>query len=318
MKVLVTGAAGFVGRALAAVLIEAGHDVFAASRDPNAKIPGTALRPVGELGPDTDWSAALDGIDAVVHLAARVHVMNDSAADPMAENRRINTEGTARLATDAATAGVKRFVFLSTVKVMGEATAPGSAFGAGDRPNPQAPYAIAKLEAERALFEIAADSAMETVVLRPPLVYGPGVGANFLKLMRLCAKGRPLPFGAVVNKRSLIYVGNLSSAILAALTHPAAAGKTYLVCDGESVSTPDLIRAISGALGVTPHLSKVPPWLLRLLGTLTGKSAAIARLTGSLVIDDTSIRDDLDWTPPYNMVQGLEQTAAWLNGRQES
>lgn len=315
MKVLITGATGFVGSALGPLLIEAGHDVFAASRDPKAEFPGAELRVVGELGPDTDWSTAVDGIEAVVHLAARVHVMGDTAADSATGNRRINTEGTARLARRAAAAGVKRFVFLSTVKVLGEETAPGGTFSAEDQPDPQDPYATTKLEAERALFEAAADSAMEAVVLRPPLVYGPGVGANFLKLIRLCARRRPLPFGAIDNKRSLVYVGNLASAIVAALTHPAAAGKVYLVSDGTPVSTPDLIWGISGALGVTPHLSNVPPWLLRLLGTLTGKSAAISRLTQSLVIDDTPIRDDLGWTPPYNMVQGLEQTAAWLTNR---
>lgn len=318
MKVLVTGATGFIGQNLVPMLLEAGHQVFATSRDPKAEVPGATLRPVGELGPDTDWSAALSDIEAVVHLAARVHIMDDTAADPLAENRRINTGGTAKLAADAAAAGVKRFVFLSTIKVNGEATAPLKAFRANDAPDPQDPYAIAKLEAEQALRHIAANSAMEMVVLRPPLVYGPGVGANFLKLMRLCAKGRPLPFGAVINARSLVYVDNLASAIVAAMTHPAASGKTYLVSDGQAISTPDLIRAISGALGVTPHLSNVPAWLLRLLGALTGKSAAISRLTESLVVDDTPVRDDLGWTPPFNMVQGLEQTAAWFDGRQES
>jgi len=316
MRVLVTGAAGFVGRALVPVLTEAGHEVFFTSRDPGAHLPGATPRPAGPLGPDSDWTAALGGIEAVVHLAARVHVMDETAADPLAEFRRVNALGTRRLAEQAAAAGVRRLVFLSTLKVLGEATVPTAPFSDATPPRPADPYAISKLEAERAVFAAAETSAMQAVVLRPPLVYGPGVGGNFLSLLRLCAKGWPLPLGAVANRRSLIHVGNLASAIASALVHPAAPGKAWLVDDGAAVSTPQLIGAICRALGREPRLIPVPPALLRLAGALTGRGGAVSRLCGSLEVDASQFRRDLGWTPPFSMLQGLEQTAAWLVQRE--
>ncbi|NQU56693.1 MAG: SDR family oxidoreductase [Rhodospirillales bacterium] len=314
MRVLVTGGGGFIGRALIPCLIKAGHSVIASSRDLGTVLPGASVRQVGELGPETDWSEALDGIDAVVHLAARVHVMDEFAADPVTENNRINAEGTARLANQAAQAGIKHFIFLSTIKVHGEASET-EPFRAKDTPNPQDPYAIAKLEAEQALLEIAAKAAMRADIIRPPLVYGPGVRGNFLSLLRLCAKGWPLPFGSIHNSRSLIYVGNLAALICHMLDHPATPGGISLCRDGEDVSTPELFRRVSRALGVGPRILPFPQFLLRLSGGIVGKSSTISRLTESLIIDDHSTRNDLDWTPPFSMIQGLKETADWFKSQ---
>lgn len=310
MRILVTGGGGFVGRALIAHLAQAGHEVIATSRNGDTSIPDATVRQIGELGPDTDWSEALVSVEAVVHLAARVHVMNESAADPMAENRRINTEGSRKLAQDAADAGVRRFIFLSTIKVNGEATQ-SNPFRATDTPAPQDPYAIAKLEAEQALTEIGEKNSLRVSIIRPPLVYGPGVRGNFLSLLGLARKGWPLPLGGIKNRRSLIYVGNLADLILCTLEHPGPAG-VFLCRDGDDVSTPELFRRAGHALGKNPIMVPVPPLLLQLAGTFTGKSAALSRLTESLAVDDGPTRRDLDWTPPFSMLQGLKETASWF------
>lgn len=314
MKVLVTGGGGFIGRALIPRLVRAGHGVVATSRDPDTVLPGATVRRVGELGADTDWSAALDGVNAVVHLAARVHVMNESATVSTAENRAVNREGAARLATQAAAAGVGRFIFLSTIKVNGEATT-DKPFRADGAASPQGPYAVAKMEAERALLEIAEKGAMRLDIIRPPLVYGPGVRGNFLSLLGLCARGWPLPVASINNRRSLIYVGNLADLTGHILDRPKPPGGLYLARDGEDVSTPELCRRVSRALGARAHILPFPPFLLRLAGAAVGKSAAVSRLTQSLVVDDGPTRNDLDWTPPFNMLQGLKETADWFNGQ---
>ncbi len=305
-RVVVTGATGFIGRALCPRLAAAGHEVSAITR-----------RVIPEIGPDTDWSAALAGAEAVVHLAARVHVSAERAADPLAAPRRVNTLGTRRLAEAAAAAGVRRLVFASTIKVNGEKTG-AEPFRATDAAAPRDPYAISKWEAEQALFQVAGESAMEAVVLRPPLVYGPGVKGNFLSLLRLCAKAPPLPLALVANRRSLIHVGNLADAILRCLTHPAAGGRTFLVSDGEALSTPELVRRAAAALGRPARLFPVPPPLLRLAGRLTGTSSTVERLLDSLVVDDREMRRELDWKPPFSMSRGLQETATWftsLRGR---
>lgn len=312
MKVLVTGGGGFIGRALIPVLIKDGHNVITTSRDLDTSISGATVQHIGDLGPGTDWSKALSGADAVIHLAARVHVMDETAADPMAENRRINTQGTQKLAKDAANAGVRLFIFLSTIKVNGEATEQ-EPFRADDSPDPQDPYAIAKLEAEQILLEIAGRS-MRVGIIRPPLVYGPGVRGNFVSLLDLSHKGWPLPLGSIKNRRSLIYIGNLVDLISRLLQSPKASG-VYLCRDGEDVSTPELCRRVGNALGKNPLILPVPLLLLRLAGMLTGKSAAISRLTQSLAVDDGSTRRDLDWTPPFSMLQGLKETADWFINR---
>lgn len=309
MEVLVTGANGFVGTALCRTLLEKGHRVRGAVRRPEAALPaGVAPVVVPPIDGDTDWSSALRDVEAVVHLAARVHVMDDQSADPLAEFRRVNTAGTLRLARQAVAAGVKRFVFISSIKVNGE----GGHYTAQSTPAPEDPYGLSKWEAEQGLHSLAQETGLEVVILRPPLIYGPGVGANFLKLMGIVAKGVPLPFGAVDNRRSLVFVDNFADAIAATLTHPAAPGNTFLVSDGDDVSTPELIRRIARALNVSPRLLPVPPTLMLLAGRMLGKGPQVSRLLGSLSLDSALLRQALDWQPPFTMAEGLARTATWF------
>lgn len=277
---------------------------------------GTTIEvaPVGSIGPDTDWGAALSGVDTVVHLAARVHVTDETAADPMAAFRQVNVLGTERLARSAAAAGVRRLVFLSSVKVNGEGTR-GRAYTEGDAPAPEDGYARSKWEAERGLARIADETGLEVVVLRPPLVYGPGVKANFLALMRAIDRGLPLPLGAIDNRRSLLFVGNLADAVVRCIGHPGAAGKTFLLRDGEDVSTPELIRRLARALERPARLFPFPPALLKLAAGLAGRREAADRLLGSLTVDDSRIRRELGWAPPHGLDQGLRITAAWYRSR---
>ena len=288
--VLVTGAGGFVGRALVPLL----------------KTSGWTVRPVvradtGDIGPDTDWRPLLAGVHAVVHLAARVHVMRDRAADPEREFDRTNHLAAARLAAQAEATGVRRFVFLSSVKVHGDTA--DHPLGAADTPCPNDAYGRSKLAAERA---IAAEAdAMTIVILRPPLVYGPGVRGNFLAMMRAIERGWPLPLASLRNRRSLIYAGNLADAIRAALDGPPG---TYLPSDRDDVSTPALIRRTATALERPARLFPVPPALLRGLAAAAGKTAAAERLTGSLAVDGVLP----GWRPPFTMAEGLAATADWF------
>lgn len=306
MNVLVTGANGFVGRAVCAALRQTGHAVTPAVREAQGL---TQEQVIGEIDAQTDWRAALAGMDCVLHLAARVHVMRDTTTNPLAQYRVVNVDGTLNLARQAAAAGVRRFVFVSSVKVNGEERA--AAYTEADTPMPEDAYALSKWEAEQGLRQIAAATGLEVVILRPPLVYGPGVGANFLALMHAVARGIPLPLGAIDNRRSLIFVGNLADAILCCLEHPAAAGKTFLVSDGEDVSTPALVRRMAAALGRPARLVALPVPVLRAIATLAGKSALVTRLTDSLTIDGTAIRHTLGWSPPFTLDEGLRETAAW-------
>lgn len=301
MKVLLTGATGFVGRETARALCAAGHEVCPVVR------AGDGFRVAGIDG-NTDWSGAFDGVQAVIHLAARVHQMDDRAADPLAAFRAVNTAGTERLARAAAAAGVRRFVFVSSVKAVGEASAPGQSLDARTQPRPADPYGISKLEAERALQQVAADTGLEVVVVRPPLVYGPGVGANFRALLRAVGRGWPLPLGCVDNRRSLVSVANLADALRLCIEHPSAAGHTYFVTDGEDVSTAELCRRIGRALGRRARLLPVPVALLRLAGALTGRGGVVQRLTGSLLLDSSAIRRELGWRPPQTLDQALAVT----------
>jgi len=309
---LVTGASGFVGRALCGRLLAEGARVrgtLLAGEEPAALLPGVEPAPVEPLAADTPWEQALAGVDTVLHLAARVHLMADGSLEPLAEYRRVNTAGTRRLAEQAAQAGVRRLVFVSTVKVNGEES--GEPYTESSPPLPSDPYGVSKWEAEQALREIEAQGRLEVVVVRPTLVYGPGVRANFLNLVRTVQGGAPLPLGSLANRRSLLYLGNLTDALLTCARHPGAAGRTYLLSDGEDVSTPELLRLTACALGKKARLFPFPPRLMELAGRLTGKSAQLSRLTGSLTVDSSRIRAELGWRPPFTLREGLQATADW-------
>ena len=309
--VLVTGANGFIGRALCGVLAASGRGVRKTVRMPDPGLFDAVA--VGDIGPDTDWRTALEGVSGVVHLAARSHVLRETATNPLAEFRKINVSGTERLARSAAAGGVRRLVFVSSVKVNGERTGERP-YTEDDTPRPEDAYGVSKWEAEQALSRIAAETGLEVVVLRPPLVYGPRVKGNFLRLMNLVARGVPLPLGTVDNRRSFIYTGNLAGAIVKALDVPQAAGRTYLVSDGEDVSTPDLVRGLARALGAKPRLLSLPLAALGLAATLAGKRAEFARLTGSLQVDSSRILRELGWQPRFSLTQGLTETARWYRG----
>lgn len=357
--VLVTGATGFVGRHVCAYLHAAGLRVRAAVRAA-ADLPATWEQViVGEIGPDTVWDTALDGTEAVVHLASHSPRAGASPEDTAAAYRRVNVAGTECLARAAAAAGVRRMVYMSTIKVNGEFTAdsnhspesgtgknaphpnplpggegiktgllPGEegikkgfpparegmkcgnmSFTEDDEPHPQDVYGHSKWEAERLLRTLAAHSGLEVVILRPPLVYGPKVKGNFLSLLRLVERGIPVPLGLVRNRRSMLYVGNLADAVLRCLDTPQAPGQTYLLSDGADLSTPELLERIAFHLGCTARVWPLPVALLRGVGALLGQSAAVARLTGSLLVDSGKIRAELGWTPPFSLDDGLRETA---------
>lgn len=264
---------------------------------------------MGDLEPSSDWSVALEEISTVVHCAARVHVMTDTAADPLTEFRRVNVQGTLNLARQAAAFGVQRFVFISSIKVNGEATKLDQPFTADDEPAPLDPYGISKMEAEQGLRKIAAETDMEVVIIRPPLVYGPGVKANFQAMMRWLARGIPLPLGAIHNRRSLVALDNLVDLIVTCVDHPAAANQTFLVSDGEDLSTTQLLQRMGEALGKPARLIPVPSVLLKLGAALVGKPAVAQRLCGSLQVDISKTRQLLGWTPPLSVDEGLKRAA---------
>lgn len=262
---------------------------------------------VGDLLPSADWGTALKGIDAVVHCAARVHVMQDDVTDPLQAYREVNVSGTLNLARQAARAGVRRFVFVSSIKVNGEATHPDQPFTADEVLAPLDPYGVSKLEAEQGLREIEEQTSMEVVIVRPPLVYGPGVKANFASMMRWVSRGIPLPFGAVHNVRSIVALDNLVDLLVTCLKHPAAAGQTFLVSDGEDVSTTELLRRTAQAMGKTGCLLSVPAPVLELVAAILGKRAVAQRLCGSLQVDIEKTRRLLGWTPLLTLDEGLKK-----------
>jgi nucleoside-diphosphate-sugar epimerase len=265
---------------------------------------------VGDIDVGTKWAQAVDGIDTVVHCAARVHVMRDLSGDPLAAFRCVNVDGTLNLARQAALAGVRRFVFISSVKVNGEGTPPGGAFSESDLPGPQDAYGQSKFEAEHGLRQLAVSTGMEVVIIRPPLVYGPGVKANFAALMRAVERGLPLPLGAVHNQRSLVALDNLVDLIVTCITSPQAANETFLVSDGHDLSTTDLVRRMAQAAGVASHLLPVPVWVLQASAALLGKREAVQRLCGNLRVDIGKARRLLGWTPPLNVDEGLRRAFA--------
>jgi nucleoside-diphosphate-sugar epimerase len=310
MTTLVTGANGFVGSALCARLRRDGVHVRGAVRSLSSQPEGAEAVATGSLSSETDWTAALKNVDQIVHLAARVHIMNDKSTDPLADFRRVNIEGTAKLVSQAAAAGVRRFVFLSSIKVNGEFTEAWQPFTADDVPAPEDPYGVSKHEAEQLLRRIAVETGMEMVIIRPPLVYGPGVKANFESMMRWLTRGVPLPLAAVnQNRRSLVALDNLIDLIVTCLNHPAAANQTFLASDGEDLSTADLLSRMGAALGHPARLFYVPTALLKLGTAMVNKPGIYQRLCGSLQLDITKTRQLLDWTPPISVDEGLRRTA---------
>ncbi len=316
-KILITGVSGFVGQAVCKRLRQDGLHVLAGTTrqlNSDAGPERVPLYHVPEIGPETDWTQAVSGAEIVIHLAARVHIMKERSSNPFAAFRRVNSEGTKSLAIQAAAAGVKRFVFISTAKVTGE-TSPYIGFTERDLARPEDHYSASKWEAEQALADIAKTTKMEIVILRPPLVYGPGVKGNFNSLFRAVHAGVILPFGNIQNKRSLLFVGNLADAIALVSTHPNASNQTFFVSDAENVSTPELIQRMSAALGKKARVINFPLSLVKIGGLLIGKSGAISRLIRSLTIDINHIRTHLGWQPPHSMEEGLKETARWFDRR---
>jgi nucleoside-diphosphate-sugar epimerase len=306
--ILVTGASGFVGAALVGRLAREAWPVRACVRRSDVSLPpGAQVVRQADLGPQAQWAELLVGVTAVVHAAAHVHVMDASGPDALAKFRRVNVGGSLALARAAAAAGVRRFVFISSVKVHGEATAPGRSFREDDPPAPMDAYGISKMEAEQALREVSAATGMELVIIRPPLVYGPGVKANFAALVRLVRRGWPLPLGAIHNQRSLVSLDNLVDLIMTCLRHPRAAGEAFLVSDGQDLSTTELVRCLGKALGRVPVLVPVPATLLRGLAAATGRSEVVQRLCGNLQVDVTRARQLLGWSPPVPVAEGLRR-----------
>lgn len=315
-SICVTGASGFIGRALCAELVERGLAVRGAVRSLNSVDDDSRVEfvAVGEIGAETDWVGVLDSrvrgnegvVDCVIHCAARSHVMYETESDASAAYRSVNADGARRLAEQAAAARVRRLVYLSSIKVNGEQTALGAPFLFSDAPVPEDPYGISKWEAEQALREVSAKTGLEVVVIRPPLVYGPGVKGNFLRLLRWVSRGVPLPLGAVQNQRSLVGLENLVDLLIRCVDHPAAAGQTFLVSDGQDLSTPELIRQLADAMDKSPRLIPVPVPLLHLAGHALGKQAEVDRLVGSLQIDSSPTRETLGWTPPVSVEAGVQ------------
>ncbi len=311
MKILITGANGFIGTALCAELLRQGYAVRAALRSAGPPIDTVDALVVGAINGETDWSDALRGIDVVVHLAARVHVMQDAVADALAAYRDVNVDGTLNLAGQAVQAQVRRFIFISSIKVNGETTLLGQPYTAEGAPAPVDAYGISKREAEDGLRQLADATGMEVVVIRPPLVYGPGVKANFHSMMRWLDKGVPLPLGAIHNRRTLVALDNLVDLIVTCIDHPAAANQTFLAGDGEDLSTTDLLQRMAAALGKKARLIPVPMRLLAIAARLFGRQAMAQRLCGSLQVDSAKARNLLGWMPPVSVDEALRRTARY-------
>ena len=307
----VTGASGFVGSAVVERLASmAGCTVMALVRRDGVALQATVCPVKAGMDYLAGEPLPLSGVDVLVHCAARVHVMSDASSDPLTEYRKVNVVGTLKLAEQAAQAGVKRFVFISSIKVNGEGTRPGQPYTADDVPSPVDPYGVSKMEAEQQLRLLAQSTGMEVVVIRPVLVYGPGVKANFRNMMSWLDKGVVLPLGAIGNQRSLVALDNLVDLIVTCMTHPAAAGQTFLASDGEDLSTTELLRRMGAALGKPARLLPVPAILLEWGAALIGRKSIGQRLCGSLQVDITKTRDLLGWGPSTSVSEALKKTAA--------
>lgn len=310
MNVLITGATGFVGQSLVKYLTDEVCAVRVALRTLENSNPQQDVYCVGNINANTNWENALAGIDVVIHLAARVHVMKEVTTDPLAEFRQVNVEGTLNLAKQAAKAGVKRFVFLSSIKVNGEYTTQGKPFTSLDTPNPKDAYGLSKFEAEQGLFALAAESVLEVVIIRPPLIYGADVKANFRSLAKLAQLNIPLPFGSIDNKRSLVFIDNLIDLIVLSVHHPAASNQILLISDDDDVSTTELIKRIKESSGKRYLLLPVPQNWLNLLFKLIGKPSLSDRLLGNLQVDITKTKALLNWKPQYSVKEGIERTVS--------
>jgi nucleoside-diphosphate-sugar epimerase len=305
MRVLITGAGGFVGQALCVELNTQHYDVIAITRS-NDIVNGCKTLTVGNINGETEWSTALIGVDVVVHLAARVHIMHDDAVDPLAAFREVNVEGTLNLARQAANAGVKRFIFLSSIGVNGAQSK--KPFTELDIPHPHSPYAFSKLEAELGLEKVALETGMKFVIIRSPLVYGSAAPGNFSRLIRIVRRQAYLPLATINNKRSFVYVGNLVSLILKCIEHPAAKNQIFLVSDGQDISTTELLKMCANAMGVKSRLLPMPQKLLIVGASLLGKRDVALQLCGDLQVDFTKACELLDWIPPYSVAEGLRAT----------
>jgi len=312
-KVLITGVNGFVGKTLSDELVIKGFNVNGTVRSVmSVDFPGAVTKfVIKDIDSKTDWQNALESVDVVIHLAGRVHVMKDTAIDALSEFRRVNVEGTLKLARQAVEDGVQRFIFISSIKVNGEGSILGQPYTPEDQPAPVDPYGISKREAEDGLRQLASETGMEVVIIRPPLVYGPGVKANFQSMMHWLDKGIPLPLGAIHNRRSLVSLDNLIDLIVTCIHHPAAANQIFIAGDGEDLSTTELLQRMAAALGKKAWLIPVPGFILEFGASLVGKQAITQKLCGSLQVDISKARDLLGWKPPVSVDEALRKTAQY-------
>jgi nucleoside-diphosphate-sugar epimerase len=316
-RTLITGATGFIGQAICKTLVARGMSIRATGRNLSKlnKLKNNQIetQQIADITPTMNWEKALSGCHTVVHLAARTHILHETASNPLEIYSNVNTTGTLNLAKQAAASNVKRFIFISSIKVNGEGQ--DTPYNETDQPAPQDEYAISKYNAELGLHDIASESGLEVIILRPPLVYGPGVGANFRRLLQAINNGWPLPLGGINNKRSLLYVENLADAVYTCIQHPQASGHTFLLSDGEDISTPELIRRIASSSHKPTHLWSIPSWLLRTTADITGKTKLANRLIDSLTVDCSEIEHQLNWSPPFSLQEGLNATTRWFNSK---
>lgn len=302
---LITGGSGFVGGRVVSALES--RNIIVLGRSKPCNMDGVNFY-FGEINDSANYMQALDSVELIIHCAARVHVMDDNSANPLEKFREVNTLGTLNLARQAAEAGVGRFIFISSIKVNGESTLNGTRFSSGDEYNAEDPYGISKAEAEGGLLQLAKETGMEVVIIRPPLVYGPGVKGNFLNLLKLSQLPIPLPFGLVNNQRSMVYLDNLVDLIITCIDHPKAANKIFLASDGDDLSLASLLILIRGAMNKPPLLLPVPLGLFRLLGRLLGRTEIVDRLIGDLQVDSSDAKQLLGWIAPFTVEQGIKDT----------